>query len=64
MSNLRIPKIPKYLVEGIGLVSPSDEDHDLSGVHDGADTNGEGLLGDLGKVSVEKPGVGLDRVLQ
>ena len=41
-----------------------DEHHDLSGVHDGAHADGEGLLRHLLNVVVEKPRVGVDRLLQ
>jgi hypothetical protein len=44
-------------------VGSSDEDHDLPSVHDGSNPDGQGLLGNLRQVSIEEPGIGLDRVL-
>ena len=40
------------------------ENHDLSRVHDGADADGQGLLRHLLHVVVEKPRVGVDRLLE
>ena len=41
-----------------------DENHDLLCVHDGADPDGERLLGNGREVAVEEAGVGLDGVLE
>ena len=46
-----------------GLVGARDEDHDLPGVHHGADADGQRLLGHLLHVVVEEPRVGVDRLL-
>ena len=50
------------VLEGAGLVVAVDHDHDLLGIHDGADADGEGGLGDLVHVIVEEAAVGDDGV--
>ena len=43
---------------------PSDEHHDLPGVHDSAHAHSQSLLGDSIQVAAEETGVGNDRVLE
>ena len=52
-----------YHVQRHGLVGARHEDHDLSGVHHGADADRQGLLRHLLHVVVEKTRVGVDRLL-
>ena len=50
------------VLQGTGFVMAVAEDEDLTGGHDGADADGEGLLRNLGDVVVEEAAVGDDGV--
>jgi len=45
------------------LVGTGDDDDDLSGVHDGTDSDGQSHLGDFGDVVVEEAGIGDDGIV-
>jgi len=49
--------------QGECLVSTGNNDDDFSGVHDGADPDGQSHLGDFGDVVVEEAGIGNDGVV-
>lgn len=49
-------------MECTGLLRTIAEDENLAGIHNGADTHGESLLGNLGFIVVEETAVGLDGV--
>lgn len=51
-----------HVVQCTGFLGSVHENQNLSGVHHGADSYGEGLLGNLGFVVVEEAAVGLDGV--
>ena len=54
----------KYHVQRHSLVGSRYENHDLSRVHYGANADGQSLFRHLLDVVVEKPRVGVDRLLE
>ena len=50
------------VLQGTGFVMAVAEDEDLTGCHDGANTDSEGLLRHLGDVVVEEAAVGDDGI--
>ena len=50
------------VLQGSGLVMAVDHDHDLPGIHDGADTNGQCGLGDFSDIVIKETTIGNDGI--
>ena len=50
------------MLQGTGLVMAVNHDHDLSGIHDGADTNGQCGLGDFSDIVIKETTIGNDGI--